>query len=326
MLTIDGSRLEGGGQIVRTAVALSALTSEPVRIVSIRAKRPVKGLAAQHLAAVKAVAMSCDAVCTGLSVGSGALVFEPGKLKYREISLDIGTAGSISLVLQAWLPVGLAAGGTIRIAGGTEVEHSPTIDYMDAVLFGVLRRCGAEASLKVNARGYYPEGGGEVVLRTGASALTPIAPQRVEGGTVSIVSCTQNLPDHVAARQAESAAELLQREGLRAESKLERRRGRSTGSSCTISLGAKGACALGKRGLPAEKVGRKAAERFLEEFRHDGSVDTHLSDQLLVFLARAGGEYTCSSFTMHAQTVCWLFGEFGLDVEVTGDTLTRFSA
>lgn len=328
MLKIDGSRLEGGGQVVRVTVALSALTREAVTITRIRANRPKRGLMAQHLAAVRAVAACCGAECEGLEVGSETLVFRPEPLRRTETTVDVGTAGSIPLVLQAWLPVGLAAGGSIRVSGGTEVEHSPTIDYTERVLLGTLRGFGASAELEILKRGYYPEGGGEVHLHAESSNLSPLAigNDPAPDAPAAIVSCTSNLPDHVAARQASAAEAVLAHEGIRTETVLVRQRGRSTGTSCTVCRGPKGASALGRRGLPAERVGALAAEGFLHEHRQEGGVDTHLSDQLLIFLACYGGSYTCAEFSMHAQTVCWLLSEFGLGVEVTQGILTEFSA
>jgi RNA 3'-terminal phosphate cyclase (ATP) len=127
MLAINGAQLEGGGQIVRMAVSLSALTGTPVQITSIRARRDNPGLAAQHVAAIRAVASLCAARTTGVSVGSSTLTFQPSSLHQRDITIDVGTAGSIPLVLQAWLPAALREGGSISVRGGTEVHHSPTI-------------------------------------------------------------------------------------------------------------------------------------------------------------------------------------------------------
>jgi len=124
MLTIDGSCLEGGGQIVRLAVALSALAGIPVAVTRIRENRPNPGLAPQQIAAVRAVAGVCNAECRGLTVGSREITFAPGDLRRADLRIDPGTAGSITLILQAWLPVALRTGGSITVTGGTEVAWS----------------------------------------------------------------------------------------------------------------------------------------------------------------------------------------------------------
>lgn len=326
MLNIDGSSGEGGGQLVRNAVALSAITGEPVTITRIRAARHNQGLAAQHIAAIKAVAFTCDAECRGISPGSGTIIFFPQELKCREVSVAVGTAGSIPLVIQAWLPVALCTGGILHITGGTEVLKSPTIDYLDHVLGSVLRSSGARITLDIHKRGYFPEGGGEVTVRVDQKKISPVIPDDDKDHSCCIFSCSSNLPDHVTERQA-SAADARICPGLSEPCtiSLDRRTGPSTGSSCTVCKGAKGGIALGKRGLPAEEVGRRAANALLTEIKNPGTVDIHLSDQLLVSLALFGGSFTTSTLTSHAETVCWLLGRFGFDIKVRHGIPMEFS-
>lgn len=327
MLKIDGSHLEGGGEVVRGAVALSAITGIPVNIVNIRENRPKKGLAAQHVAAVKAVAGVCGGVCEGLAPESRDLIFSPGDLVKRDLVVDVGTAGSIPLVLQAWLPPALHAGGTITVTGGTEVMKSPTIDYFDRVFAEVLRRHGAGISITVQSRGYYPRGGGRVTVSVTPSSIARLGimdgPSRYRG----ICSCSSNLPDHVADRQAVAAQDrLLKETGEVYDIFIDRREGPGTGTSVTVWSGWKGGIALGRRGLPAEVVGRSAAGDLISELGHEGAADVHLADQVLIYLADYGGEVSTSSSSMHAATMCWLVREFGFDVRVRTNGCAVFSA
>lgn len=312
MITIDGARLEGGGQLVRAAVALSALSGEGVAIHDIRARRNNPGLRSQHIAAVKAVAGVCGATVSGLSQGSGTLEFVPGPLQERNVHIDVGTAGSIPLVLQAWLPAALAAGGRIAVSGGTEVAWSPTIDYMERVFLPVLAHAGAAVDLRILRRGYFPRGGGLSEVAVQPSGLAPI---RIEpAGEGGIISCSAGLPPHVAERQADAAARRLSPVTGDLPATLDRREGPGTGSSCTVWHNGKGASALGRRGYPAERVGEDAASALLAELASPAAVDVHLADQLVLYVARYGGSFVAPSLSLHAATMCWLCGEFGYHV------------
>ncbi|BBL67214.1 RNA 3'-terminal phosphate cyclase [Methanoculleus chikugoensis] len=326
MLTVDGSHLEGGGQILRLAVALSAISAEPVTVTRIRQNRKNPGLAPQHIAAVRAVAGASDAECTGLTPGSREISFTPGRIRQADLAIDPGTAGSIPLIVQAWLPVALAAGGSITVSGGTEVPWSPTIDYLEHVFAPVLRRAGASIEITVLDRGYYPRGGGRVRVRVEPSRPAPIAIPEGEG--CGIVSSSAGLPAHVVERQATAARDLLNRElDLPCTAVLDPRGGgASVGSSVTAWSGAKGAVALGRRGLPAEEVGRTAARELAGECRSPGTVDVHLADQLLVYLALYGGEYSTHTLSMHAKTAGSLLSEFGYAIRCEKNDIVRFSA
>lgn len=328
MIAIDGAGLEGGGQIVRTAVALSAITGEGVTINDIRRRRDRTGLAAQHIAAVNAVAALCGAECEGLEPGSGRLVFLPGGLRKTDASVDVGTAGSIPLVLQAWLSAAFGSGGRIVVKGGTEVAMSPTIDYCERLLFRALQDAGARLELKVVRRGYFPRGGGEVICTAGATTPGEIRLAGEEDMPAGIVSCSSGLPDHVADRQAQAAVSTLSDVAGEVETSIVRQAGPGTGSSVTVYRGWKGGIALGRRGYPAESVGRDAALALLAETGLPGCVDIHLADQLLVPLAIAGGEVAATGCSLHARTVVRLLEQFGFEIAIReqGDGRTVFSA
>ncbi len=327
MLTIDGSFGEGGGQLVRNAVGLSALTGIPVAISRIRAGRKRPGLFPQHIAAVWAIACSCDATVTGLEQGSSVVTFTPGKPKPCDVSVTIGTAGSIPLIILAWLPVALITGGNLHVTGGTEVPLSPTIDYFDNVFCSVLRKSGAEIHLNIERRGYYPAGGGAVTVLVEQRNISPIRTDEQCSGPCHIASCSSNLPAHVADRQAVAAARHVEREtGLTCENVIDARAGPGTGSSCTIWRGAKGGSELGRRGFPAENVGESAARVVIDAFRAPGTVDVHIADQLLVPLALFGGKFTTAALTTHAEATVWLLEQFGYKIQSTCGAGVEFSA
>jgi RNA 3'-terminal phosphate cyclase (ATP) len=324
MLTIDGSRLEGGGQIVRTAVALSALTGVPVELHHIRENRSKPGLGNQHCAAVRAVAATCDARVSGNTPGSRTLRFKPGSPRHADIAVDVGTAGSIPLVIQAWLPVALEHGGSLEVRGGTEVPRSPTIDYLTEVVLPALESA-ASVMVAIRRRGYYPIGGG--MVRVEVSPGEP-GPLRIRsGGSSGIRSCSSGLPKHVADRQAATALAVVSDAlGEKFPVTIDRTEGPGKGSSCTVWKEAMGSAALGRIGVPAEKVGETAARGLLDEMCEGGETDRYLGDQLLLYLGRYGGYYTCGHQTLHARTIRWILDEFGFPVQIKEGHPVEFSA
>jgi len=327
MIEIDGSLGEGGGQIVRTAVALSAVTGKPVRITRIRQGRSKPGLAAQHARAITALAAICNARTSGATPGSSEIVFTPGEIRGGRHRVEIGTAGSVTLLMQCLLPALLRADAhsSLQIIGGTDVQWSPAVDYFKNVFLPALSSFGARVSLEVLQRGYYPRGQGEVLLevepaKLKASHLESMACdngqiiQNIQN-TVQGVSHCSNLAEHVAARQADSAAEALAQAGFSAQISREALRLPSLGSGITLWSGCKGASSLGERGLPAEEVGRKAAEELIIELKSPARVDVHLADQLIPYLALAGGCCTVREISLHARTNIWTVGHF-LDAKI----------
>ena len=323
MIRIDGSFGEGGGQILRTAVALSCITGEDVEIYNIRANRPKPGLKAQHLRGIEVAKVLCSAQVEGLKMGSTRVIFRPGELRIGDMRIDIGTAGSITLLLQTILPPIVYGERDCRleITGGTDVSWSPSIDYFRFVTLKALKEMGADIRIEVIRRGYYPKGGGKVVVKVKGSKLNGREFQKTECRKVRGISHCSNLPGHVAERQALSASKLLESTGMRCEIETEVQKGKSTGSGITLFCGYKGSVALGERGKPAEKVGREAGMDITAELSSDGIFDRHLADLIMTFAFMASGKtnYTATSVTDHTKSNAYVINAFsGESVKIEG--------
>ncbi len=314
MIRIDGSYGEGGGQILRSAIALSCITGEAVEVYNIRANRPKPGLKAQHMKGIEAAKSLCSAQVEGLRVGSTRVVFRPRKVKPRDMKVEIGTAGSITLLLQTILPPLLHAGRECRIeiTGGTDVSWSPSVDYFRFVTARALREIGAEMEVEVVRRGYYPKGGGKVILRLGESRLKGKKFSEITCNRVAGISHCSNLPHHVAERQARAARDVLEKRGYATDIRVEVSSVLSTGSGITLYCGYKGSVALGERGKRAEKVGSEAAFDLLKEVEKPGAFDRHLADQIMIPAAIAHGitEYTTTEITMHTKSNAYVINSF----------------
>ena len=316
MIEIDGSYGEGGGQIVRTSVALSAVTGKSVLIKKIRQGRPKPGLAAQHAQAIRALGQICNAEIKGAEPGSSEVLFSPQEICGGSRRVEIGTAGSVTLLMQCLLPALLHAEKrtSLQVQGGTDVQWSPSVDYFRNVFLPALSFFGGRAGLQLLRRGYYPRGQGEVLLEVEPSHLKSAhisyEPFNPAQNRIMGISHCSNLPQHVAERQAASAIERLQEAGYEAEILQETGRLASTGSGITLWTAGKGASSLGERGHPAEKVGRRAAEEMIQELASPAAVDAHLADQLIPYLALAGGSYSVREISRHTKTNIWTAGHF----------------
>lgn len=316
-MILDGSSGEGGGQILRTAVALSAITGKNIEITDIRKDRPRPGLAAQHMKAIETVASICDAVVDGCYPGSTFLDFSPGKIKEGEYKVDIGTAGSIPLLLQCLMPVAMYAPGNVKvtITGGTDITWSPSFDYLKNVTLAAVSRMGYRCDIRLIRRGYYPRGGGCVEATIYPCKLKKTCFKKIECDMVEGISHSSGLPVHVAQRQATSAMKYLEKEGYTSRISSSSGNFPSTGSGLTIWCGTSGGIALGKPGLKAEKVGTNAAKAILPELNSGAGVDIHLADQLIHYMALAGGgSFTTREITLHTRTNIWVTEQF-LDVK-----------
>jgi RNA 3'-terminal phosphate cyclase (ATP) len=311
--------LEGGGQIIRTSVALAALTAKEVRVDKIRDKRPNPGLQAQHVTAVKALAKMCNAETEGISQGSREIVFKPRGHVAGRFSMDVGTAGSIPLILQALMPCAAFAPSRVELelTGGTDVRWSPTIDYIRLVVLPVLKLMTYDASLQVVRRGHYPKGGGQVRMAIEpVSSLKPLSLlDRGQTSGVEGISHSVKLPSHVAQRQATAAKEKLATAGyvdvnIAVETYPPAEDPHiAPGSGITLVMKSSngsviGGDSMGERGKPAERVGEEAASRLLAEIESNAPVDRHLGDMLIPYLAVAEGrsEILISEITMHTLT------------------------
>ncbi len=303
-------------------MSLSAVTGENVRVANIRKNRPSPGLKAQHVKAIETAALLCDANVAGLSIGSTDITFSPLELKGGKYDIDIGTAGSISLLLQCVMPVAVCASDDIEltITGGTDVAWSPPTDYLKHVTSRALSKMGYKCDIDLLTRGYYPKGGGRVRAHLKPSGLKGFdftAKSREDKRKIYGISHCANLPEHVAERQADSAAKLIMDAGYECDITTECVTCRSTGSGIGLWHDLLGANALGKRGLPAEKVGRNAAKEMIKELHSGACVDVHLSDQLIPYmgLCRSGfGSYTVRELSQHTLTNIWVTEQF-LDVK-----------
>ncbi len=343
MRELDGS--DAGGQFLRTALTLSVLENEPVRLENVRGDRPNPGLANQHLAVLEALAAVTDATVSGADLGSETIEFDPGRsgsggLGGGSYAVDIGTAGSVTLLFDALLPLATALEAPLSVTatGGTDVEWSPPLDYFRQVKLPLLGAHGLVASCEVDRRGFYPDGGGRVTLRIAPSSLEPLALERrgeLEGVRLYSTESASLADQDVAHRQLEGALVRLELEGAGRSAAsesgedggpevLERQErtaeSPSPGSALVIrgdhGTGVAGFGALGERGKPAERVGEDAADaanRFLEG---DAAVDRHMGDQLLVFLALAGGRVRIPWVTDHVETSRALLEAFGREIDL----------
>lgn len=316
MIEIDGSYGEGGGQLVRTAVALSAVTGKEISIKNIRKNRPNPGLKQQHLKALETAANISEAQISGLFPGSTELVFSPVEMKGGKYNINIGTAGSISLLLQCLMPTLPFVNKKIEfeIIGGTDVSWAPTIDYLKHVTFTALREMGYAGDIVLKNYGYYPKGGGRVIATFEPCKLRGFQFIRKEE-EIKGISHASNLPAHVPLRQAEAAKIRLLEAGYSSQIESKPSDAFSTGSGITLWTGYLGGNALGKKGLPAEKVGKYAAEEIITDLKGGGSVDVFLADQLIPYMALAGNSsYTVREISLHTLTNIWIT-ELFLDVK-----------
>lgn len=334
-LVLDGSHGEGGGQILRTALSVSAITGRAFRLINIRAGRRNPGLLPQHLSAVRAAAAIGGATTTGDHLGSGELRFAPGHPpKAGKYAFDVteiagrGSAGSVSLVLQTVaVPLALADGASsLLLRGGTHVEWAPSFDDLAHSYFPALRRVGIDVTGDLARFGWYPVGGGELVCEIAGQNRRLKSIEATKRGALRRIfgrAVASNLPAHIPQRMADRARASLS--GLGVAVDVEPQLVGAAGAGAGIFLvaeydgGPASFSAYGRLGTPSEAVADRAIAALREHHASQAAVEVHLADQLLLPLAIATGP---SAFTTlrpsgHLMTNAWTIGQFGLaDISV----------
>ena len=335
VIKLSGEYGEGGGSIARVALALSTLTGKSFEVDNIRKGREKSGLKAQHLHCIKGAQQLCNAKVEGAELGSEYLKFEPSKLKSKNLHLDIGTAGSITLVLQSLLLPSIFGDKQMRIKliGGSDCRWSPPFDYFNNVFLPHVKKyADIEASLV--KRGYYPKGGGKVGIKIkpkfsfenlqeaqGINSTEQHNLIQIKGISHASLDLQKG---QVAERQAKSAKLILNQLNCPIQIRTEYSDTLSTGSGITLwAIFSKdpgeidfnnpiilGADALGERGKRSEQVGTEAADKLLEEITSKVPIDSHLADNLIPFLALVGGKIKVSKITNHTLTNIYVCEQF----------------
>jgi len=321
LIEIDGSQKSGSGTILRLSVALAAILGQTLHIYNIRQNRPQPGLRPQHLEAVLTAASLCDAELKGADLNSRELWFKPKKVRGGKVEAEIGTAGSIPMLLMTVLPICIFAENPVHLhvsKGGTDVQNSPTINYIQHVLLPTLKRMGINIALTVDKYGYYPKGMGEVTITVEpCKRLKPLCLenfgkiQAIKGVSV----CTFLADRKVAERQAKAANDQLKEKGYTADIQIinDQSNPMQKGSSLVLwaeldSSAILGADAIGELRKTSETVGREAAEKLYVELSAKPTVDVHLADMLIpyVVLARGRSVYLTRTISEHLETNIWL--------------------
>lgn len=323
LLVIDGAFGEGGGQILRSALALSLFHRQPFRIYNIRKARSRPGLQPQHLMAVKAAATVGAANVEGAKVGSRELIFRPGPVQAGHYEFDIGTAGSTSLVLETVLPALLCAPqeSQLIIRGGTHNPYAPPYEFLAHAFLPLLRSMGPQVTLQMARPGYYPKGGGCIIARIEpATRLAQLAiEQRGALRRRQAVATLSHLPEHIARRELN----VLRRELELSEAEIrvyQTDTAYGQGNYLTVTLESEYITEVftgfGERGVRAETVAHRLAEEVKTYLDAVVPVGEHLADQLLLPMALAGGgSFVTLRPTLHTTTNLWIIGRF-LDIRI----------
>lgn len=331
---IDGSEGESGGQVLRTALSLSAVLGVPFKMTNIRAGRPKPGLQAQHLTAVNACATMCGARVQGAELHSAELSFSPGSLQAGNYHFEVGTAGSTILVLQTLLPLCWFSGSECKIVvgGGTENAFAPTSLYFQHVFVPAVEAMGLSVDFQVEQFGWFPKGGGRIVAKT--SPCKPTAFRSLKRGNLESllgVCVSSGLPQSVRQRMKVSALAGLVEKRVNAKFSELEAPAASPGAELMLvarfASGVAGFSSLGEKGKPSEKVAEQGVRDFLDFDKSGACVDLHLADQLLLYCALAKGksEFVAQAASSHLRTNASTIQKFVPDCRISvsdyqGDT------
>ncbi|MBU0830592.1 MAG: RNA 3'-terminal phosphate cyclase [Gammaproteobacteria bacterium] len=330
-LNLDGSTGEGGGQILRTGLALAMVTGRPLHINRIRAGRPKPGLMRQHLACVQAAVAVCGGQAEGADLGSQTLQFTPGAMRAGDYRFQIATAGSCLLVLQTVLPALMLADGPskVELSGGTHNPMAPPFDFLERAFAPLVRRLGVGLDLQLQRRGFFPAGGGELVAHITPSAQSLAPVDVLERGPLMngwAEALVPGLARNIATRELEA---LGQRMGWTFEAGQLRqpptRQNEGPGNALIATLEyahiTEVFCQLGERSLSAEQVAKRLVDEVRDYQRSSGALGPHLADQWMLPLALAvwrsgqAASYTCTEVTQHTATNAQTIA-LGLPVQV----------
>lgn len=303
-LKIDGGHGEGGGQIIRSAIVLSCITKQSIHLENIRKNRKIQGLRPQHLTAIKILQKVANAKVIGAEIGSTELKFIPGNIENLELVEDVGTAGSISLILQVLIPVVAISQKKLNltIKGGTDVLWSPSIDYTKHVLRSAYSRMGIEFSVELSKRGYYPKGGGEINLRVYPSHVKSISFLERKTNSVKLICTFSKLSIKKIKNQIEEIKEKLTKENFIVETEIKNQEAIDSGASLLIY-------SIDEHSIiGVDTLFDKKTQRFDLDFdkfvKNPLGVDENLADMLVVpaSLGKKKTTFQVKEITKHLET------------------------
>lgn len=335
-LTIDGSLLEGGGQIVRLAVALSSIISKPIKVVNIRSNRPNPGLKLQHLVAMKLATNITDAYTKNIYLGSEKILFSPKTINSGKYSVKIESAGSTNLVLQTLMPILMFSNNQshITLEGGTNNPWAPTTEFMKELLFPTLKKMGFNSEIMLNRRGFYPSGKGSVkTVLNPVNSLKPLNAtswQNIRNIRCFVYSC--RLPSKIVNNLSKIVETRLLKKGLH-NIKINVQSLQPTDSLCSVDPGIGislfadvdefviSETIIGRKGLSFEKIGKEVVDKLTKQLESQSPIDKYLGDQIILYIALAKGrsKIKISEFTLHTKTCIEITEKFlGIDFEIDG--------